>query len=685
MKEILIFAGTTEGRVLSEYLADAGMPHTLCVATEYGEIVLKEHPLATVHQGRMDPAEIRSFIRQGGFDVVVDATHPYATVVTQNIKEAVRDLPVTYLRLKRERNTESETTQTKGITFYEDHESCAGALCRIRGNILLTTGSKDLSVYCDHKELKERLYVRVLPALDSIRLCTEEGICGKQILALQGPFTEQMNEAMIDQYDIRCLVTKCSGRAGGFQEKIQAAFNKNIPVFAVGSMPEEEGNSFREVLEKLEELTGRSLHQKPRLEITLAGVGMGTKESLTLEVKHAVEQADILFGAERMIAPYTPGIEKKPYYMPGQILPYLKELSGMEYYQKICRVVILFSGDTGFYSGCKAMYEALRKEIAEGNLEASVSVKPGISSVACLAAGIGENYEDALLVSMHGKTVPDLAGKIRQHAKVFLLMSGACDLNALGRLLMQEELTECTVTAGYQMSYPEQAIRTLTPQECCDIRKEGLYTCLIRNPKPDRGILTPYRKDTVFIRDKVPMTKAEIREISICKLALTERAIVYDIGSGTGSIAMEMAGLSSTIRVYAVEQKEEAAALIEKNRAQLHLGNVQVVKGKAPGVLEDLPAATHAFLGGSGGQLKEILDCLYRKNPQMNVVLNAISLETIAQLKEILTQFPITREELVQVQVNRMHPVASYHLMQAENPVWICSFQFRGEGECHEA
>ena len=673
MKEILIFAGTTEGRTLSEALADAGIAHTLCVATEYGEIVLKEHPLVSVHRGRMDQEEIRHFLEKGDFLAVVDATHPYATVVTQNIKAAMNDLPIPYLRLKRE----WEEGRIEGIRSFEDHETCAEALCQTTGNILLTTGSKDLFRYCAHEKLKERLYVRVLPGIESIQICMEQGIAGKQILALQGPFTEQMNEAMLRQYDIQCLVTKQSGRTGGFLEKLKAAERINIPVYVVGTMAEEEGNSFEEVVTKLENLSGKSIRKEICFEITLAGVGMGNPKSLTGEVKDAIDHADILLGAERMIVPYEPRIEKKPYYMAKQILPYLKALSKKEYDRNPCRVVILFSGDTGFYSGCKAMYEALTAEIKGGGLQGTVMIRPGISSISYLAACMGERYEDALLISMHGKEVPDLAQKIRTNAKVFLLMSGASDLQALGEMLIREGLTDCIVTAGYQLSYPEQEIRTLTPQECQSSHKEGLYTCLIFNPAPDKAIVTPYRGDVAFIRDKVPMTKAEIREISICKLCLSEGAVVYDVGSGTGSVAVEMAGLSGSIAVYAIEQKEEAVSLIERNKEKFGLSNLHVVKGKAPEALETLPVPTHAFIGGSSGKLSEILDCLYKKNSKMRVVLNAISLETISELKEILSQLRITEEELVQVQVNRMKPVGSYHLIQAENPVWICSFRFQ--------
>lgn len=102
MKEILIFAGTTEGRKLSESLTASGITHTLCVATEYGEIVLKEHPCMNVHRGRMNEEQIREYIQNGKFEAVVDATHPYADIVTKNIKSAMEGMEIPYFRLKRE-------------------------------------------------------------------------------------------------------------------------------------------------------------------------------------------------------------------------------------------------------------------------------------------------------------------------------------------------------------------------------------------------------------------------------------------------------------------------------------------------------------------------------------------------------------------------------------------------------
>lgn len=676
MKRIVIFAGTTEGRTLSEYLAAAGITHTLCVATEYGEIVLKEHPLVKVHCGRMDKDQIREFLSKEKAEIVVDATHPYAVLVTENIKAALNPAEMTYLRLAR-RLEEPEEALSEKLLFFEEDRDCAEWLEHTEGNILLTTGSKKLGEYCRTEKLKSRLYVRVLPGLESLQLCMENGIAGKQILALQGPFTEELNEAILRQFAIRFLVTKRSGKTGGYGEKLEAARKLGIPVLVIDNPGQKEKEdktySFAEVCQKLEEITGCRLMPETGLEIVLAGIGMGDAHNRTREVEEAIREADILLGADRMIAPFSPRLEKKSLYTADKIIPYLENLqqTGVS-----LKVVVLFSGDSGFYSGCQKVYQALEKAVEDGSLKAAVRVLPGISSVSYLAAALGESYQDAAICSMHGRQLPNLTERIRCEKKTFLLLSGAADLNRLGELLQETGLEQCRVYAGQFLSYPNQKISVLTPAQCEECREEGLYTCLVVNPFPQSAVLTPSKKDSDFIRERTPMTKEEIRQISICKLKLHRGAVAYDIGSGTGSVSVEMAALSGDIKVFAIEKKEEAFALTKQNRQKFHLENLTVLQAEAPEGLEQLPAATHAFIGGSGGNLRAILKALYHKNPHMRVVMNAISLETLSLFRELLTELPVQEEEVIQLQVARSSKVGEYHLMQSENPVWICSFRF---------
>lgn len=676
LNRVLIFAGTTEGRTLSEYLSENRIEHMVCVATEYGEEVLSASPYMTIHQGRMDVGEMEKLMQTGSFAAVVDATHPYAVEVTANIRKASQEAQLPYLRLKRCLDTETEGR----VFYFHSNEECVDALEKTEGNILLTTGSKELATYCSHPLVKERLYVRVLPGMESISICTELGIKGKQMIAMQGPFSTEMNEAILHQFEIACMVTKKSGRLGGYPEKLEAAKRAGIPVYVIEPADTERGYSMEEVCERLQILlcaedgvTAGVIDNK--MDIILAGIGMGASKGLTREVYDAIESADILLGAKRLIEPYKPHIEKKPYYLGKDIVPYLENLF-LQSAGKRYRVVVLFSGDSGSYSGCQALAHCLHEAVAEKRFFADIRILPGISSVSYLASCIGESYHDAAILSMHGKLLPGLARRIQENEKTFLFMSGVKDMRKLGTTLTEAFMDDCIITAGYQLSYEDEEIRKLTPKECLSCEKEGLYICFIYNPHPKKIPLTPGIADEEFIRGKVPMTKKEIREVSICKLHLHPGAVVYDIGSGTGSVAVEMAEMSPDIEVYALEQKPEAIELIEKNKEKFRLDNITVIQTKAPEGLMDLKMPTHAFIGGSGGKMKEIIETLYQINPGMRIVINTVSIETLCEIKEILMAYPVCDTEFVQLQVSRVKELGAYHMMQAENPIFVCAFTF---------
>ena len=662
-KEILIFGGTTEGRKLAALLSKSKISCTVCVATEYGEMVQKREEGPAVHKGRMTKEQMQKMVSEKEVLAVVDATHPYATDVSRNIKESLKESEVPYLRLKRDTSYEDETLEK--IEWFPDITAVKEALNKTEGNILLTTGSKELHVLAD-SSLKERLYVRVLPGIESISLCEEQGIKGRQIIAMQGPFSADLNQAVMEQYEITCLVTKESGAAGGFLEKLEAACRTGTKVFVIGNPEkEEEGASYYEVSEKLFQLVGCAL-PRPEYQISLIGMGMGTKAGLTIEASEALTKAEIVFGPMRLLSQVKGDRERYPYYIAKDIIPKIK--AGQKE-----QVAILFSGDTGFYSGAKKMYSQLVEEISQGNLCAKIRILPGISSLAYLAAKTGINWEDAAIASIHGRKA-DIPAILRKHDKAFVLVSGVEDMQYLGGLFDKEEWEGTTITAGYQLSYEEEEIRRLTPKECRTLSKEGLYSCFIERGK---GVCESIQKlvthgfaDDEFLRGKVPMTKEEIRDISICKLKLTEDAVFYDVGSGTGSIAVECAGRSRNLRVFAIEQKEEAVDLIRKNCEKFCVSNITVIQDKAPGALRCLPSPTHVFIGGSSGQLREILEVIFEKNPSVRVVLNAITLETIGKVMEMKKEFSLMGE-VIQVQVSRAFRTGDYHLMRSENPVYI--------------
>lgn len=182
--------------------------------------------------------------------------------------------------------------------------------------------------------------------------------------------------------------------------------------------------------------------------------------------------------------------------------------------------------------------------------------------------------------------------------------------------------------------------------------------------------------DNEFIRGRVPMTKQEVRILSIVKLQLDKDSIVYDIGAGTGSVSIEAAMQCGDGKIYAIEKNAEGVSLIDANRKKFKVKNIEIVEGTAPQCIENLPVPTHVFIGGSGGNLIDIIKIVKEKNPKVRIVLNAVTLETVGTLMRIENLFPeYTDMEVIQVGISRSKMLGDYHLMSAENPVYIAAFQ----------
>ena len=695
MKKVLVFAGTTEGRELAELLADSNIKCSVCVATDYALELMNDKRL-DVHCGRLTEEEMEVLMRDGKFDVVVDATHPYAQIVSQNVRQAADMESISLIRLRR--STESAE---EGFVSFKTHEECSAWLSLQTGNILLTTGSKDLGSYAKNETIKNRLFVRVLPGEESIRLCTANGITGRQIIAMQGPFSAQMNECILREYSIDWMVTKISGHAGGFEEKIEAAKKAGVGICAI--LPPTENVCQTEISDaekkspmyicenvydtakKLESLLKEDILSKRSRKIILSGIGMGNTDGMTREAYHAFEEAEVIFGAERMLENLPGKGIKVPYYRADDIISYLIE------HPQYTKVAAAFSGDSGFYSGAQSMKKALEEANEKGILKSETTILPGVSSVSALAARLGVSWNDAVLASIHGRRA-NVVNLVRKNTKVFLLLSGKNDFEMLVNKFREAGINHVKISAGYRLSYPDEKLFTFYLDEfetkLFDL-PEGVYTCLIENEDCEEQILTPGIADEIFSRTKVPMTKNEVRVLSISRLELTKNAVVYDVGSGTGSVSIECARLSPDIFVFAIEQKEEAANLTKENAVRLGLSDqIVVINKKAPEGFEELPTPTHVFIGGSSGVLSDILSAIQKKlivkentkgktdkaSKGVRVVINAVSLETIAQITKLIQTYPVKHVQLTQIQASRAHKLGSYNLMQAQNPVLIASF-----------
>ena len=668
MNNVIIFAGTTEGRVLSGMLGKAGIGHTVCVATGYGADIMGEDPAVCVRAGRMDKEEMVRFFSKVKADadtIVADATHPYATEVTRNIKQAANEAGIRYIRIVRD----GESACEDGISEYEDMMGCAESIDGTEGNILLTTGSKELGDYYDivSKETAKRTFVRVLPSVESLTICEKLGIERSHIIAMQGPFDRKLNEAIIRQLDIRHLVTKDSGSAGGFEEKIEAARNTNTEVHMIARPNDEEGVSVCDAYRIIAGTDAKAPVDADarHLTITLVGIGMGDRGCLTFDAEHAINRADAVFGSKRLVKNIKCP-RKYEMYLAGDIIPVIES-------ENIRNAVILFSGDTGLKSGAKGMLTALRRWRKDVNIR----VIPGISSFSYMAARLQESYDDAFLFSIHGrnaeKDMAYLAHNIRYHAKAFVLLSQAGDVQRLAQKLIEAEV-EGHIAIGMDLSYKNEKISELTFEEALEYDDDGLAIAVIVNENPQKRPLINIKRDNEFIRDRVPMTKENIRHLSIIKLGLEEGDVFYDIGGGTGSVAIEAASLDPHLQVYTIEKDHDAADLIRKNINNAGLENITVIEGDAVSVLAGMQKPDRVFIGGSGGRLCDIADVLHSKGNGIRFVVNAVTVETTEEVRKVIRKYEPEDEEAVMISVCDEQAVGSYHMLKAQNPVWIFSF-----------
>ena len=659
MSDAIVFAGTTEGCEISCFLAEYGVFVLACVATDYGSKSLKENEFLKIHSGRLTEEEMEELLQKETPEIVLDATHPYAAEVTENIRLACENTGFPYERVLREKGNHEDKA-----VYVPDTEAAVAFLEKTKGNILLTTGSKELSKFTALSDAAERIYARVLSLPAVMETCKSYGFEGKHLIGMQGPFSMELNAATLRQYDCKYLVTKDTGKAGGFQEKIDAALSCNVIPVIIGRPLQEEGMSVPQCRHMLAKRF--SLEIKPH--ITLLGIGMGSEETLTIQGKKAVLKADLIIGAKRMAdAVRQPGQTVLYEYRSDKIGEYI------ENHPEYVNIVITLSGDVGFYSGAKKLLEVLG---VSGTLTetADVEVICGISSVVYFMSRIGLSWDDAKITSAHGKNC-NLVSFIRHNQKVFSILGTGTAVAELTGKLVAYGMGDVLLYVGENLSYPEEKIFVKTAAELTSYEGQPLSVVCAWNENADSAPSTHGIPDGEFIRGKAPMTKEEVRSVSLSKLRLREDSICYDVGAGTGSVSVEMALRAELGLVYAIEKKEEAAALLEENKVKFAVDNLEIIKGEAPEALKGLPAPTHAFIGGSSGNLKEIVALVLEKNPDVRIVINCITLETISEALEVLKKYKFSDQEIVQLSASRSKELGRYHLMMGENPIYIITCQ----------
>lgn len=403
----------------------------------------------------------------------------------------------------------------------------------------------------------------------------------------------------------------------------------------------------------------------------IIGIGMGNPDTMTQEALKKIGQSQAVTGAKRIVESVGPVAARTHYAIdPAEILTWLREQEDVE------EAAVLMSGDTGFFSGTKKLAALAQRE---GDWQ--VEVIPGISSLQYFCAKLKTSWDDVKIISLHGRS-STFTGEVQSHEKVFFLTDREHTPAYICRSLTEAGMGHVQVFAGQQLSYPEERILSGTAAELQDQSFDPLSVVLVQNPGVNQTaaqnkIITHGLPDDVFIRGKVPMTKQEVRSVTLSKLGICPEDVIYDVGAGTGSVSVEMALQAFKGHVYAIETKDEALRLIEANREKLGAWNLTAVQGMAPEAFLPLPPPDKAFIGGSKGNMDDIIAALLEKNPHIRISVNVIALESLAEAVKSFEHHGLEDVDIVQISAARAKELGKYHLMTGQNPVFILTAQKR--------
>lgn len=393
--------------------------------------------------------------------------------------------------------------------------------------------------------------------------------------------------------------------------------------------------------------------------VYVIGMGMGNPATLTQEARDALDSSELVIGSARLIEALSDlPARKLALVSPSRIAEELRLAN-----ESVASVVM--SGDVGFYSGATGLYPLLK------NMD--VRAIPGISSLSYLCARLQMAWQDAYVVSAHGRE-HNAVGAVQTHVKTFLLTGGATSVQDICAQLASRGLGGVQVHVGERLSYEDERIVSGTAEELAGCAFASLSAMLVINECPlVPQVRAPELSDGAFARGKVPMTKQEVRQLVICKLKIRPDDTVWDVGAGTGSVSVEAARAACEGQVLAIERDPEALALIERNKERFGLSNLRVVPGSAPSALVGLPAPDRVFVGGSQGSLEAILQAALAANPDALLCMTAVTLETLASVLGCVKNLGLCEVDIFQLSVSRAHEAGSYHLMRAENPVYLVS------------
>ena len=705
MKTIAIFGGTSEGRLLAEALAgNSALQCHVYTATEHGASLFPRAGNVIAHSGRLDGYAMKAELAAIRPELVIDATHPYATAVAENLRRTSDSLRLTCIRIARQDTSPENAPGDVDSVIVSTASEAAAFLNGKTGRILLTTGSRDLQVYTAMDSFRERVYARVLPKVEILEKCRLLDYDPGHIVAMQGPFSQGMNEQLIRDLDIRWLVTKEAGMAGGYPEKCEAAlalgcglviigrprkYEDAVSLDAVIRMLAEQGDSADSIREDpaSEEEPVLQVQKEPEDEApgtegesvpggetercaAIIGIGPGDVDELTVRAFSRLKEADLLVGSGTAVDKMLSAVrrdcpEANPDLFvsvrPGEAADYLRS------HPAYLRPAVLFSGDIASCPDAGKLREALDRIM-------KTEIYSGISPEAWFVGHLGISWQDVTHVDLKGRNLDPVPVIRGGH---FTLLTAFCEssLSELSERLVLYGLRDVRITVGSRLSSSDEAILTGTAESFIGRSCDAASLILIWNPHPVRDHCGFGEDDELFVTSRVTdrpvsMTKREIRSLALSMLRLGKSSVLYDIGAGNGSLAVEAARVLTEGHVFAIDERTEAVELMRTNQIRWSASNMAIIEGHAPEAMSGLPAPSHAFIGGCPGLIAECVEDLRRRNEQVRIVIAGMTEEAVREIWEIRNKLGNDCEiRVTELQVIRSGNAGDSHVRCAENPV----------------
>lgn len=402
--------------------------------------------------------------------------------------------------------------------------------------------------------------------------------------------------------------------------------------------------------------------------INLVGVGLGNPNLLTKAAIYALERSSVIIGAKRIVDSVKEDFPNKKYfteYNTEKIIEIIRENIDNE-------TAVVFSGDISLFSGSLKLFDKLKALVEEkGFKDCNINTYPGISSLSYLCAKSNTDISKVKILSFHGKEEL-LYHNIDSNEFTFIITSKGEGVKEICRKLIAFGFFDLDIILGENLSYENERITKAKASKLIEMEISDLNCMLISNPDADKSISIGL-PDEAFARDKVPITKSEVRAVIMSKLDICPNSICYDIGAGSGSISIEMSRLAYEGKVYAIEKNPLAVELIKKNIHNFSAENIELIHAKAPDGLDNILDADKIFIGGSGGELISMMEMIFTSKKNPTIVISAITMETIAQITDIVK---LAKEkgydtEITAVNVSKSKEVGPYNMMIAQNMVFI--------------